>query len=104
MRHVPGPTREEPGEAEWIIAAAGNVTNPVFAEKRLTHVTAKEAWTFPCSKAESFKASKIVIEFYVRAAEKKSSPQLPHPMRTMRKNCCAWSASAETRYLRRNDE
>ena len=47
MRHVLAPIREEPedreGEAEWIIAAAGTVINPVsfkrfnqIAEKRLT--------------------------------------------------------------------
>ena len=43
MRPVPVPTREEPGEAEWIIAAAETVINPVsfkqfnqIAEKRLT--------------------------------------------------------------------
>jgi hypothetical protein len=51
MRHVLAPTGEEPGEAEWIIAAAGTVTNSVFAGKRLTHVAAKKAWTVPCSKA-----------------------------------------------------
>jgi hypothetical protein len=41
MRPVPVPTREEPGEAEWIIAAAETVINPVsfkqfnqIAEKR----------------------------------------------------------------------
>ena len=64
MRHVLGPIREEPedreGEDEWIIAAAGTVTNPVLAEKRLTHVAAKKAWTVPCSKTGPFKASKIL--------------------------------------------
>jgi RNA recognition motif-containing protein len=29
MRHVPVPTREELGEAEWILAAAETVINPV---------------------------------------------------------------------------
>jgi hypothetical protein len=54
------PTREELGEGEWIIAAAGTVTDPVLAEKRLTHVAAQKAWTIPCSKTKPFKASKIV--------------------------------------------
>ena len=57
------PTREELGEGEWIIAAAGTVTNSILAERRLTHVAAKKAWTVPCSKTEPFKASKIVSSF-----------------------------------------
>ena len=64
MRHVLAPIREEPedreGEAEWIIAAAETVINPVFAEKRLNNDTAKKAWEIPCFKTEPFEASKIL--------------------------------------------
>jgi hypothetical protein len=59
MRHVRAPVREEP-EGKWIIAAAETVINPVFAEKRLNHVTAKKAWKVPCFKTEPFEASKIL--------------------------------------------
>jgi hypothetical protein len=69
MRHVPVPTREElgEGEAEWIIAAAETVINPVslkqfnqIAEKRLTNGTAEKARESSWAKTESFKASKIL--------------------------------------------
>jgi hypothetical protein len=60
MRPVPVPTREELGEGGWIIAAAGTVTNPVFAEKRLNNVTAKKTREVPCFKTELFEASKIL--------------------------------------------
>ena len=48
------------GEGGWIIAVAETVINPVFAEKRLNHVTAKKAWKVPCFKTEPFEASKIL--------------------------------------------
>ena len=54
------PTREELGEAGWIIAAAETVINPVFAEKKVNDVTAKKAWEIPCFKTELFEASKIL--------------------------------------------
>jgi hypothetical protein len=60
MRPVPVPTREEPGEEGWIIAAAETVINPVIAEKRLNDDTAKKAWEVPCFKTELFEASKIL--------------------------------------------
>jgi hypothetical protein len=60
MRPVPVPTREEPGEGGWIIAAADTVINPIFTEKRLNNVTAKKAWEVPCFKTELFEASKIL--------------------------------------------
>ena len=53
-------TREELGEGEWIIAAAGTATNSLLGERRLTHVAAEKAWTVSCSKTKPFKASKIV--------------------------------------------
>jgi hypothetical protein len=60
MRPVPVPTREEPGEAGWIIAAAEAVINPFFSEKRLNNVPAKKTREVPCFKAELFEASKIL--------------------------------------------
>ena len=54
------PTREEPGEGGWIIAAEETVINPVFAEKRLNNVTAKKTREVPCFKTELFEASKIL--------------------------------------------
>jgi hypothetical protein len=60
MRPVPVPTREEPGEGEWIIAPTETVINPVIAEKRLNDVSAKKAWEIPCFKTELFEASKIL--------------------------------------------
>jgi hypothetical protein len=60
MRPVPVPTREEPGEAGWIIAVEETVINPVFAEKRLNNVPAKKAWEVPCFKTRLFEASKIL--------------------------------------------
>jgi hypothetical protein len=60
MRPVLAPIREERGEGEWIIAVAGIVINPVFAEKRLNNVTAKKAWKVPCFKTEFFEASEIL--------------------------------------------
>jgi len=66
MRHVLAPTREEPGEGEWIIAAAGTVINSDSAEKRLTNDTAKKTWEVPCFKTEPFKASKILQSYMFR--------------------------------------
>jgi hypothetical protein len=60
MKPVPVPTREEPGEGEWIIAAAETVINPVIAEKRLNNVAAKKAREVPCFKTEPSEASKIL--------------------------------------------
>jgi hypothetical protein len=60
MRPVPVPTREEPGEGGWIIAAAETGINPVFAEKRLNNVTAKKAREVPCFKTEFFEVSEIL--------------------------------------------
>ena len=42
------------------MAAAETVINPVFAEKGLTNVAAKKAWSVSCSKTEAFEASKIL--------------------------------------------
>jgi hypothetical protein len=60
MRPVPVPTREEPGEGEWIIAATETVINSDSAEKSLTNDTAKKAWEVSGFKTEPFKASKIL--------------------------------------------
>jgi hypothetical protein len=54
------PTRGEPGEAGWIIAAAETVINPLIAEKRLNNVTAKKTREVPCFKTKLFEASKIL--------------------------------------------
>jgi hypothetical protein len=60
MRHALAPIREELEEGGWIIAAAENVINPVFAKKRLNNVTTKKAWEVPCFETEFFEASKII--------------------------------------------
>jgi hypothetical protein len=61
MRLVPVPTREEPGEGGWIIAAVETDINPVFAEKRVNkNVTAKKTREVPCLETELFEASKIL--------------------------------------------
>jgi len=60
VRHGPAETREELGEGEWKLLAAGTVINPVFPGKRLANVTAKKAWAFPCFKTKPFQASKIL--------------------------------------------
>ena len=54
------PTREEPGEGGWIIAAAETVINLVFSEKRLNNVTAKKTQEVSCFKVEPFEASQIL--------------------------------------------
>ena len=60
MRRVLARTREEPGEAEWIIAAAEIVIDFVFTEKRLTNGTTEKAWESSWAKTEPFKAPKIL--------------------------------------------
>jgi hypothetical protein len=54
VKHVLVPVTEELGEGEWNIVAAETVINPVFPGKRLTHVTAKKAWAFPCFETKPF--------------------------------------------------
>ena len=60
MRPVPVPTREEPGEDEWIIAAAETVINPDSVETRLNNVPAKKTRKVPCFKTEFCEASEIL--------------------------------------------
>jgi hypothetical protein len=66
VRRVLVPEREEPGEGEWNIVAAGTVINPVLPGKGLANVTGKEARAF----------LSILLISYARAAEGKSVPRL----------------------------
>jgi hypothetical protein len=72
------PTREEPGEGGWIIAAADTVINPVFAEKRLTNGTAKKAREVPCFKTEPFKTSKILQSCMLGLRKRSCHPGSSH--------------------------
>lgn len=54
------PTREEPDETGWIIAAAENVINSAFAEKRLNNGTAKKTREVPYLKTKPFEAPEIL--------------------------------------------
>ena len=54
------PTREEPGEDEWITAAAETVINPDSVEKRLKNDPAKKTREVSCFKTELFEASEIL--------------------------------------------
>jgi hypothetical protein len=60
VRRVLARTREEPGEVEWIIAAAEIVIDSVFAEKRLTNGTTEKTRESSWAKTGPFKAPKIL--------------------------------------------
>lgn len=103
MRHVLAPIRGEPedreGEGEWIIAVAETAINHISfkqfnqtAEKRLTKWYNGEDVEIIADQDQAIQGAQDPIKFYVRVAERKSSPRFPH---RATRNYCVPSASAK---------
>lgn len=92
------PTREEPGEGEWIIAVTGTVINPVSfkpsnqtAEKRLIKWYSGEGVGIIVGQDRAIQGAQNPIKSYVRVAERKLSLRSPHQPT---KNYCVPTVSA----------